>query len=172
LDTLFLDRPLLSDRFCVGDVLEPECVDKVPALKKFVTSSGGVHVAYVGAVFHLLNERDCVRLAQALFRLLTPGGVTFGRTVGLASVQDAAALADAAAAPPTQRFLHSPASMTALLESVGFTSVQIHEEGHDNSARRGTRERSTARFRSAHGDLPGGNLAHLGFFAVKPDNSA
>jgi SAM-dependent methyltransferase len=182
LDRLFVDRPLLADRFAVADFLEPTCADRTPALRQFM-AEGGVHVAYAGSVFHLLNESDCVRLAQALFAVLESGGVAFGRTVGLTKEggqaaealraqtiwkQETAAASSSTPVAPSGdlRFLHTAASLRALLESVGFTDVTVSEGEVD--MKQDSSASPLSSFRSRRGRMPG-QSAMLHFTAVKPE---
>ena len=104
-------------------------------------SAGGVHFAFTSSVYHLLNEADTLRLSTALFRVLTPGGVAFGRTVGLAGDGSRARAIAAAATPEmladprlltpdrkSRRHWHTCETLKQQLLSVGFTNVHVEEQ--------------------------------------------
>jgi len=217
LDHLFLDRALLQSRFVTADFLDPASVANEPTLSRFLRVEGGAHILYAGSVFHLLNEQDCLRMAQAMFDALVEGGVAFGRTVGLtaeggvlaekirkerrgqeqkeqreqqeqAQQQPSPSASDEAsssAAPSSTgskkhdlRFLHTAASLTALLESVGFTSVVVTEGPTDMNLSRAPLaptavlhcDAGAGNKRNSHkGFMAPGLSAMLSFTAVKPE---
>ena len=72
-------------------------------------------------MYHLLDEAPTHTLSQHLYKLLTPGGVLFGRTVG--SLDDTRpAMADWNG---RSRFLHSADTFKRMLLQYGFVDVEF-----------------------------------------------
>lgn len=166
LDHLFRDRSIMQERFCTGDMLDRECVTRTPVLARFLHANGGatgVHIAYAGSVYHLLSLPDTLRLSEALFRVLLPGGVAMGRTVGLLVEVDASVQAQR---DSTQlRFLHTAASLQLQLESVGFTNVHVSSSVVDMPVEKTDRKGK----RTGRRSMPLNNTTTLlSFSAVKP----
>ncbi len=83
--------------------------------------AAGIDVVYCGSVYHLLDEAATHTLSKHLYKLLAPGGVLFGRTVG--SLHDTApAVADWKSKP---RFLHSADTFKRMLLQYGFVDVEF-----------------------------------------------
>jgi predicted TPR repeat methyltransferase len=110
---LFEDKEKFKGHFFVGDFL----IDQDPFRVK---QNGQYDFIYCGSVYHLLKSFEQTEmLTKRVEEAIVPGGIFFGRTVGIEGHQ----------VPREQhdqlRFLHSDVSLKRLLESNGFHAVEI-----------------------------------------------
>ena len=118
LDVLYKDRPVLQSSFTTQNVLADDFMSNTQ-LAAF--HSAGVDLVYCGSVYHLLDEAPTHTLSKHIYKLLKPGGVLFGRTVG--SLHDTRpTLADWNG---RQRFLHSADTFKRMLLQYGFVDVEF-----------------------------------------------
>ena len=119
LDVLYKDRSLLQQSFTTQNVLDDHFLSSNSQLAAF--HSAGIDLAYCGSVYHLLEEAPTHTLSQHLYKLLKPGGVLFGRTVG--SLDDTRPVN--ADWNGRSRFLHSADTFKKMLLQYGFVSVDF-----------------------------------------------
>lgn len=114
----------LTQRFVTGDILDPEVEEKLTKLKEF--KEKGIDVIYAGSVYHLLNQDDTVRLSESMYRLLSPGGSCFGRTVGIPGDRPDGIIMDRSTSNGKDlRYLHSAESLRRQLSTIGFVNIRI-----------------------------------------------
>jgi hypothetical protein len=83
------------------------------------------HFAHVwtGLVLHVLSEAGVESLVRSVFAMLRPGGTYFGTCAG----SESPTVWQPEFAGRSPGFLHTGASLKALLESIGYEDVVVHE---------------------------------------------
>ena len=128
LDGLYKDRAALQQSFTTQNVLDDGFLESNSQFAAF--HSAGIDVVYCGSVYHLLEEAPTHTLSAHLYKLLSPGGVLFGRTVG--SLLDTRPVD--ANWNGRSRFLHSAHTFKTMLLQYGFVDVEFVPTGSDMGA--------------------------------------
>ncbi|KAK9837326.1 hypothetical protein WJX81_006410 [Elliptochloris bilobata] len=125
---LFKDKGRLRVRTAFGSLTDLAFVSKRPDAAA-AALVGAVTYLWAGAVLHVLSKGDAERFVASAHILLAPGGVFFGSTGGSEEAGEWWLTPDG----QRKRYLHSPGTLTALLESAGFSDVEVQsyrpEEG-------------------------------------------
>ncbi|KAJ4458102.1 putative S-adenosyl-L-methionine-dependent methyltransferase [Paratrimastix pyriformis] len=123
---LFGDRAQSENKFFTADFFTDDFEDRVRArLNAVDPSSGGYFdVIFLGSVLHLMNQAQVATILTRVSRLVRPGtGQIIGHTLGLPVpgplvTPEARVRSEALAQRAGDRYLHSPASLEALLRSL------------------------------------------------------
>jgi len=161
---LFNDDPSFKDRFAIVNVLDDESAKNL-RLTTFL--SKGVDVVYCGAVYHLLCETDTHKFTKRVSEWLKTGGIYIGTSGGSAGSEPISAPTYSQEGKgkqdddPSWQFLHSVNSFKAMLETYGFTNIDVNIGTHGFSFR----NQNNNNFQRPQGDHS--NRGHLVWYAEK-----
>eukprot|EP00884_Botryococcus_braunii_P003621 jgi/Botrbrau1/1325/Bobra.0063s0039.1 len=118
---LFDDEDKLQVETAFGSITDDSLIAEGKEDTPLAHVRGRVHNVWAGAVLHVLNKESIEKLMANVHLLLRDGGRLFGTSVGSESAGFFAPTPDG----KSMRYVHSPASLTAALESAGFSNVEV-----------------------------------------------
>ncbi len=97
--------------------LQANVLDKDPSAERLEKYKGSVEVVSLNLVLHTLGRQQVSSMLDACAGLLRPSGLILGACVGSPEPRPWSEYV-------AERWLHSPASLHAVLESAGFKDVR------------------------------------------------